>query len=61
MSKMKSLYLAIYDDLCAEILSMSAIARKHGCPEKWVQEVWDQLCLEEHLLTSPAKETVDQR
>lgn len=61
MSKMKSLYLAIYDDLCAEILSMPAIARKHGCPEKWVQEVWDQLCLEEHLLTSPVKEPVDQR
>lgn len=49
MSKMKSLYLDIYDDLCSEILSMHAIARKHEVPFSWVQEVWDQLCYDEGM------------
>jgi len=46
---MKSLYLDIKDDLCQEILSMAAIARKHEVPFSWVQEVWDELCVEEAI------------
>ena len=49
MGKMKSLYLDIKDDLCQEILSMAAIAQKHEVPFSWVQEVWDELCVEEAI------------
>ena len=57
MGKMKSLYMGIYEDLCLEVLSMSAIARKHEVPFSWVQEVWDDICLQEGLKEPPAEET----